>query len=155
MSPVADLLDLWPSDRDVASRLNEEAETISGWRSAGSVPEQKALELVDLALSQGHAEEVARIAAETSPFVWKAAMRLQEFEVWARGLREAARPDARADPAGGDEPEAHEGSITQILEEMQQHRAFSGDAVARVRALRAEWDRRGELQDGIRAGDRA
>ena len=50
--------------------------------------------------------------------------------------------------AGQDRP------ITQILEEMQEHRTRAEDPVIRVRALRAEWERREELHDRIRAGDR-
>lgn len=43
--------------------------------------------------------------------------------------------------------------LTRILDNMQEHRVFAGDPVTRVRALRAEWDRRDELHDRIRAGD--
>jgi hypothetical protein len=53
------------------------------------------------------------------------------------------------------QPEADEGEypLSSILEEMQSKRVFSGDPVARVRALRAEGDWRDELHARIRAGD--
>jgi len=50
-------------------------------------------------------------------------------------------------------PETEEMPLTKILEEMQNKRVFSGDPVERVRALRAEWDRRDEFHQRIRAGD--
>lgn len=49
--------------------------------------------------------------------------------------------------------EQEEMPLAKILDEMQSKRVFSADPVKRVRALRAEWDRRDELHDRIRAGD--
>lgn len=49
--------------------------------------------------------------------------------------------------------ESEELPLTRILEEMQDQRVFSDDPVKRIRALRAEWDRREELHARIRAGD--
>lgn len=50
-------------------------------------------------------------------------------------------------------PETEEMPLTKILEDMQNKRVFSDDPVKRVRALRAEWDRRDEFHQRIRAGD--
>ncbi len=44
--------------------------------------------------------------------------------------------------------------ITRILEGVQDRRTSSDDPVTRIRALRAEWDRRDELHERIRVRDR-
>jgi hypothetical protein len=44
-------------------------------------------------------------------------------------------------------------SISDILMDMQDQRVFEGDPIARIRALRAEWDWREEFIARVRAGD--
>lgn len=52
-----------------------------------------------------------------------------------------------------DSPGEAPGSLTAILEEMRDRRISSADPVERVRALRAEWDRRDEYLERVRSGD--
>ncbi len=71
---------------------------------------------------------------------------LREAEQLGTEVRIVFEP-VQAEAEEGDHP------LSSILEEMQSKRIFSGDPVARVRALRAEWDWRDELHARIRAGD--
>lgn len=153
MASVADLLDLWPSDKDVAERLHETEEMVRRWRLARAVPEYKARDLVEWALLGGHLEEVGRIAAASASHYSETATLLHDLGKFSaeEGLGSAA--SAESSTSEGDREV--ELPITRILEEMQNHRVFAGDPVARVRALRAEWGRRDEYHDRIRAGDHA
>lgn len=150
MASVADLLDLWPSDKDVAERLHETEDMVRHWRLARAVPEDKARDLVEWALLRGHIEEVSRIAAASAPHYSETAALLHDLE---KSGAEECSSSASAESSTPEGDRELDLPITRILEEMQDHRVFAGDPVARVRALRAEWDWRDEYHDRIRAGD--
>ena len=135
MASLADLLDLSPSDKDVAERLHASEEEVRHWRLARAVPEDRVKGLIEWALLRGHLDEVAQVATATAPHYSEAAALLRDLGT----SREEIQRDAEL-------------PITRILEEMREHRVFAGDPVARVRAIRADWDRRDELHDRIRAG---
>jgi hypothetical protein len=51
------------------------------------------------------------------------------------------------------ESESEAEAISDVLMDMQDQRVFDGDPVARIRALRAEWDWRDEFIARVRADD--
>lgn len=128
MASVADLLDLWPSDKDVAERLHETEEMVRHWRLARAVPEDKARDLVEWALLRGHIEEVGRIAAASAPHYSETAALLHDLgksgAELQKGISDTASAELSPTSEGGgrdtDQP------ITRILEEMQDHRFYSG-----------------------------
>lgn len=146
--PVADLLEL-SSEESLAENLGETVETISRWRAAGAVPEAKVPELIRWALLGGHREEASRVASQAAPLYADAIGLLDDLGKQHDAYQRALRTDGATVSAQSES----EHPLTRITEEMREHRVFTGDAVARVRALRVEWDWRDELLDRIRSGE--